>query len=97
MRSVSGRTSARRARRRSERGVVAVITAICLTMLLLSVAMVLDLGAVRIDRQVNKMAADAAATAGLRGLDKGDGYPYSFRGVCQASPTCSSTALRWGR
>ena len=75
---------ARATQRRSERGVVAIITALSLTMLLMSVAMVLDLGAVRIDRQVNKMAADAATTAGLRGLDKGDGYPYSFRGVCQA-------------
>lgn len=67
-----------------EDGAVAIIVAVCLTALLVGVAMVLDFGLVRIDRQVDKSAADASSLAGAHGLDAGDGSPHAFMGVCTA-------------
>ncbi len=74
-------------RRRSqfdEQGAVAIIVALAMVMLLIVVAMVLDFGIVRVDRQANKSAADSATLAGLRGLDMGDGLAHPYVGVCQA-------------
>ena len=70
--------------RRDERGAVAIMVAISLTALLVVVAMVLDFGLVRMDRQSNKAAADSAIGAGMRALDGGTGEIYSYRGVCEA-------------
>ena len=77
------RRSKRRSRRH-ERGAVAILMALVMTALLVVTAMVLDFGLVRVDRQVNKSAADAAAVAGVYGLDGGDGQPHPYIGVCQA-------------
>jgi Flp pilus assembly protein TadG len=70
--------------RRGEDGAVAIIVALCLTALLVVVAMVLDFGLVRVDRQVGKSAADSATMAGLHALNMGDGKPHPFAGVCTA-------------
>lgn len=79
-------TAARRARRSDESGAVAILVALALTGLLIAAAMVLDFGAVRIDRQMNKASADSAVAAGIRGFDNGtgDGQIYTYAGVCQA-------------
>lgn len=69
---------------RDDAGAVAILVAVAMTGLLIAVAMVLDFGIVRVDRQMNKAAADSAVTAGLRGMDRGDGRPHPFAGVCQA-------------
>jgi Flp pilus assembly protein TadG len=71
-------------RKRREDGAVAIVVAISLTALLVGVAMVLDFGLVRVDRQVDKSAADAAVSAGLHGLNTGDSKPHPFVGVCAA-------------
>ncbi|MDP9443239.1 MAG: pilus assembly protein TadG-related protein [Actinomycetota bacterium] len=71
-------------RRQSEDGAVAIMVAVSLTMLMVSAAMVLDFGLVRLDRQMNKSSADTAAAAGIHGLDRGNGKPHPFAGVCQA-------------
>jgi hypothetical protein len=63
---------------------VAILVALSTTALLISGAMVLDFGLVRIDRQVDKSAADAATAAGLHGLNLGDGKPHPYVGVCTA-------------
>jgi Flp pilus assembly protein TadG len=85
---------------RDERGAVALMVAISMVALLMAVAMVLDFGQARLDRQVNKAAADSAAAAGMRGLDGGTGDVYSWRGVCEAlrylrtsTPTLSAITL----
>lgn len=70
--------------RRDERGAVAIIVAISLTGLLVIVAMVLDFGLIRVDRQVDKSAADSAVLAGLHSLNGGDANPRPFVGVCSA-------------
>jgi hypothetical protein len=71
-------------RRRGQDGAVAIIVAISLTVLLVGVALVLDFGLVKVDRQVDKSGADAATTAGLHGLNGGDGLPHPYAGVCSA-------------
>lgn len=73
-----------RVRGRREDGAVAIIVALALTAILIVVALVLDFGLVRIDRQVDKSAADAAALAGLHGLRNGDTKPHPYAGVCNA-------------
>jgi len=73
-----------RARDRDERGAVAIIVAISMTGLLIITAMVLDFGLVRVDRQIDRSAADAATLAGLHGLNTGDGTPHPYVGVCTA-------------
>jgi hypothetical protein len=74
----------RRARAANERGAIAIMFALSMTALILAAAMVVDLGLVKVDRQVNKSAADSATTAGLYGLNGGNGEPYAFQGVCRA-------------
>lgn len=69
---------------RDERGAVAIVVAACMTALLVTVAIVLDFGLLRIDRQVDRAAADDATLAGLHGLNTGDGAPHPYMGVCTA-------------
>jgi len=71
-------------RRRTERGAVAIIVALSLTALLVLAALVIDFGIVRVDRQVDKSAADSATLAGLHALNTGDGNTHPFAGVCAA-------------
>jgi Flp pilus assembly protein TadG len=73
-----------RRERKDEEGAVALMVAVFLVALFVALAMVLDFGQARLDRQVNKAAADSAAAAGMRGLDGGTGDVYSWRGVCEA-------------
>jgi Flp pilus assembly protein TadG len=73
-----------RPQRKDEEGAVALMVAVSLVALFVALAMVLDFGQARLDRQVNKAAADSAAAAGMRGLDGGTGDVYSWRGVCEA-------------
>jgi len=70
--------------RRTERGAVAIIVALSLTALLVLAALVIDFGIVRVDRQVDKSAADSATLAGLHALNAGDGNPHPYMGVCAA-------------
>lgn len=70
--------------RRDERGAVAIIVGLSMTVLLVIAAMVLDFGLVRVDRQVDKSAADSATLAGLHGLNAGDGESHPYIGVCTA-------------
>jgi hypothetical protein len=84
--------------RREEKGAVALMVAVSMVALLIAVAMVLDFGQARLDRQVNKAAADSAVAAGMRGMDGGTGDVYTWRGVCEAvkylrSSTPALTAL----
>ena len=74
----------RAAPRRDESGAVTVMVAMSMVAVLVAAAMVLDFGIARLDRQQNKAVADAATTAGMRGLDMGDAETHSFNGVCQA-------------
>lgn len=80
------RVTLRRCRRgtQTEQGAVAIIVAAAILALLVVTAMVLDFGLARLDRQVNKSAADNAVTAGIRGFDGGDANVYAFKGVCDA-------------
>jgi Flp pilus assembly protein TadG len=70
--------------RRNEEGVVAIVMALSVTLIVLAASMVLDFGLIRIDRQVDKSAADAATVAGLHGLNAGGANPHPFIGVCTA-------------
>lgn len=67
-----------------ERGAVAIVTALCASLLLIAGGLLLDFGLVRVDRQVHKSAADAAVRAGIHGLDVGDSTPHPYAGVCAA-------------
>ena len=72
-------------RPRDERGAIAIVMAASLAGVLVAVALVLDFGIIRVDRQVDKSAADAATLAGLQGLmpdGASDAHPYA--GVCTA-------------
>jgi hypothetical protein len=71
-------------RQRDERGAIAIIVALSLVILMVVAGMVLDFGLVRIDRQVNKSAADSATLAGLYAVDTGDGTSHPYLGVCTA-------------
>ena len=51
-----------------ERGAVAVLVAICFTVFVLLVALVVDLGLARDTRRVSQNAADASALAGANSL-----------------------------
>jgi Flp pilus assembly protein TadG len=75
---VSGQTS------RDERGAVAIIMALSLTLILVAAALVLDFGLIRLDRQTNKSVSDDAVLAGLRAADDGTSDVYTLRGVCSA-------------
>jgi len=70
--------------RGDEHGAVALMVAMSMVLLCVVAAFVLDFGLIRVDRQTNKSASDAAAAAGLRGLDQGDGVPHPWAGVCRA-------------
>src|SRR3954465_13057873 len=83
-------------RRRGEQGVVAIIVALCVSMMAVVVGMVVDFGLVRIDRQVDKSAADAAATAGLHALNVGDSKARPFVGVCAALRYLRANGDRFG-
>lgn len=74
----------RHKRRQDERGAVALIVAFLMTTLLVITALVLDFGLVRIDRQIDRSAADAATMAGLYALNPGDGQSHPYAGVCAA-------------
>lgn len=66
---------------------MAIVVALCLTSLLVVAAMVLDFGLVRVDRQVDQSAADAAALAGVHALDRAGqsgAQPYPYVGICAA-------------
>jgi Flp pilus assembly protein TadG len=84
-----------RRRVRGERGAVALLMALCLTVLLVASAMVLDFGLVKVDRQVNKSAADSATSAGLYGLMSNDGTPHPYAGICAAISYLQKNADRF--
>lgn len=67
-----------------DRGAVLILVALLLTALLVIVALVIDLGFVRQNRQVDKSAADFAAAAGIRSLDNGSGLVQPWKGICAA-------------
>lgn len=70
--------------RQRDDGVVLIMVALLLTALLVIVALVIDIGFVRQNRQEDKSAADFAAAAGVRGLDDGSGYVKVWKGICTA-------------
>jgi hypothetical protein len=72
------------ARRRDERGAIAILMALSLTVLLVGAGLVLDFGLARYEKEINKSASDAAAMAGIQGLDPGDGLYHPWRGICSA-------------
>lgn len=69
---------------RDERGAVAILVALCLVMLLVVAAIVLDFGLIRVERQKAKSLADSAAMAGIAAGDGGTGDVYTYRAVCGA-------------
>ncbi len=69
---------------RDEGGTIAILVAVCLTMLLIATAMVLDFGLARVDRQTNKAQADSAAVAGARAMGADFTSPKPWVGVCTA-------------
>jgi hypothetical protein len=71
-------------RRRRERGVVLVVVALTMVAVLITAALVLDLGLVRQNRQADKSATDFAAAAGIRALETPAGVPQPWKGVCTA-------------
>lgn len=81
--------------RRDDRGAVALLVAATMAGILVVVALVLDFGLVRIDRQVDKSAADSAALAGAHGLNTGDGSPHPYVGVCTALRYLKRNAARF--
>lgn len=66
-------------RQRDEDGVVIVLTALLMVATLLAVAIVIDLGQLRSDRQTNKRLSDSSAAAAVRDLPGGP-----WRAVCTA-------------
>lgn len=68
-----------RRRRTDERGTVMVVTAAASVVMMLMVALVVDLGQIRVDKRMNKGVTDMAARAGITRLQFG---PWS--GVCKA-------------
>ncbi len=82
-------------RRKNEGGAIAVIVAIIATALLLVAAFVVDFGLVRVDRQIDKSAADSATLAGLHALNGGDANPRPFVGVCTAMRYLHSNNARF--
>ncbi|QNN53153.1 TadE/TadG family type IV pilus assembly protein [Nocardioides mesophilus] len=78
------RDHVRRGHDRDEAGAVAILVAVCLTMLLIATAMVLDFGLARVDRQTNKAQADSAALAGARSMGADYRNTKPWAGVCTA-------------
>ncbi len=58
--------------------------ALTMTLLMVAAAMVLDFGLVRVDRQIDRSAADSATLAGLHSLDTGHGVAHPYAAVCAA-------------
>ena len=67
-----------------ERGAVAILVAVSMTVLLVATAMVLDFGLIRLDRQHLKSLADSAALSGIAAGDGATGDVYTHRAVCAA-------------
>lgn len=86
----------RRIRRGSERGAIAIMMAISMLALIVVGGLVLDFGLVRVDRQVDKSAADAAVSGGLYGLASGDGSAHPYAGVCSAISYLQKNYSRFG-
>ena len=82
-------------RRRDERGAIAIIVAVSMVLILVAAAMVMDFGLVRIDRQVDRSAADSATLAGLHALNTGDGTSHPYLGVCTAIRYLKSNDARF--
>lgn len=73
--------------KRNERGAVAIIMALSMSGILVVCAMVLDFGLIRVDRQIDKSAIDAAAMAGVHSIDvagANNGQSYPYVGICAA-------------
>ena len=75
-----------RTRRRDERGAIAVMMALFVTIICVIAAMVLDFGIIRVDRQQARAAGDEAAMAGVNGLitNLSSGNIHPFAGACDA-------------
>ena len=73
-------------RHRDERGAIAVMMALFVSLLCVIAAMVLDFGIIRVDRQQARAAGDEAAMAGVNGLvtDSSSGKIHPFAGACAA-------------
>lgn len=67
-----------------ERGATLILFALLLIALFTIVALVVDLGLVRQNRQADKSAADFAVAAGIRNMDNGAGAVQSWKGICAA-------------
>lgn len=70
--------------RRREQGAIVILMALLITTLVVIVALVIDYGFVRDNRQVDKSAGDFAAAAGIRALDDGLGKVQPWKGICAA-------------
>lgn len=68
----------------NERGATLVLFALLITALFVIVALVVDLGFVRQNRQADKSAADFAVSAGIRSMDGGNGRIDVWGGICTA-------------
>lgn len=82
MRSLSEALRLRRVH--GERGATLILFALLLIALFTIVALVVDLGLVRQNRQADKSAADFAVAAGIRNMDDGSGAVQPWRGICAA-------------
>lgn len=80
---------------RDERGAVAVLVAASMTGLLVITALVMDFGLARIDRQIDRSAADSATLAGLHGLGAVDGVSRPYIGVCTAARYLKANSPRF--
>src|SRR3546814_4557081 len=65
-----------------ERGATLILFALLLIALFTIVALVVDLGLVRQNRQADKSAADFAVAAGIRNVDNSAGAVQSWKGIC---------------
>lgn len=75
-----------RSRGLDQRGAVAIMVSICMVALCLAAAFVIEFGLLRVDRQQNKSAADAAAMSGTYALVESENDPtfHPFAAVCRA-------------
>jgi hypothetical protein len=71
------------------------MVALSATALVIVAAMVVDFGLVRVDRQIDKSAADAAVLGGLNGLGTSETQAYSYKGVCAALRVLQSNGGRF--
>lgn len=67
-----------------ERGATLILFALLSVVLFIIVALVVDLGFVRQNRQLDKSSSDFAAAAGIRAMDDGSGAIYPWHGICAA-------------